>query len=77
MSTPTRTCSESTTNSRCVRRSCSNLAAAGKPDLALPAAAKLLQDRRTQRLFVVDGEQALVGVLTRGDVVRALAEAGA
>ena len=48
-----------------------------KPDLALPAAAKLLQDRRTQRLFVVDGEQALVGVLTRGDVVRALAEAGA
>ena len=48
-----------------------------KPDLALPAAAKLLQDRRTQRLFVVDGQQALVGVLTRGDVVRALAEAGA
>ena len=29
-----------------------------KPDLALPAAAKLLQDRRTQRLFVVDGQQA-------------------
>ena len=48
-----------------------------KPDLALPAAAKLLQDRRTQRLFVVDEQQALVGVLTRGDVVRALAEAGA
>ena len=48
-----------------------------KPDLALPAAAKLLQDRRTQRLFVVDGQQTLVGVLTRGDVVRALAEAGA
>ena len=47
-----------------------------KPDLALPAAAKLLQDRRTQRLFVVDVQQALVGVLTRGDVVRALAEAG-
>ena len=40
-----------------------------KADLALPAAAKLLQDRRTQRLFVVDGQQALVGVLTRGDVV--------
>ena len=48
-----------------------------KPDLALPAAAKLLQDRRTQRLFVVDAQQAVVGVLTRGDVVRALAEAGA
>ncbi|RCL53607.1 MAG: CBS domain-containing protein [Synechococcus sp. MED-G71] len=46
-------------------------------DLGLPAAAKLLQDRRTQRLFVLDEAQALVGVLTRGDVVRALAEAGA
>jgi CBS domain-containing protein len=46
-------------------------------DLALPAAAKLLQDRRTQRLFVLDDAQTLVGVLTRGDVVRALAEAGA
>jgi CBS domain-containing protein len=43
----------------------------------LPAAAKLLQDRRTQRLFVLDDAQTLVGVLTRGDVVRALAEAGA
>ena len=48
-----------------------------KPDLSLPAAAKLLQDRRTQRLFVVDAQHALVGVITRGDVVRALAEAGA
>ena len=48
-----------------------------KPQLSLPAAAKLLQDRRTQRLFVIDAQQSLVGVLTRGDVVRALAEAGA
>jgi CBS domain-containing protein len=48
-----------------------------KPELSLPAAAKLLQDRRTQRLFVIDAQQSLVGVLTRGDVVRALAEAGA
>ncbi|MEB3240724.1 MAG: CBS domain-containing protein [Synechococcus sp.] len=46
-------------------------------DLALPAAARLLQDRRTQRLFVLDGDKQLVGVLTRGDVVRALAAAGA
>jgi CBS domain-containing protein len=28
-------------------------------------------------LFVIDAQQSLVGVLTRGDVVRALAEAGA
>jgi CBS domain-containing protein len=41
-------------------------------DLSLPAAAKLLHDRSTQRLFVRDGD-AVVGVLTRGDVVRALA----
>jgi len=42
----------------------------------LPAAAKLLHDRSTQRLFVLDGERRPVGVLTRGDVVRALAAAG-
>jgi CBS domain-containing protein len=45
-------------------------------DLALPKAAKLLQDRRTQRLFVLDGNDKPVGVLTRGDVVRALAAEG-
>ncbi|MFM7549915.1 MAG: CBS domain-containing protein [Cyanobacteriota bacterium] len=44
-------------------------------DLPLPSAARLLHERGTQRLFVLDGEQKLVGVLTRGDVVRALAEA--
>ena len=43
-------------------------------ELSLPAAARLLQDRSTQRLFVLDGGK-LVGVLTRGDVVRALAAA--
>ncbi len=45
-------------------------------DLPLPSAAKLLHERSTQRLFVLDGEQRPVGVLTRGDVVRALAAAG-
>jgi CBS domain-containing protein len=39
----------------------------------LPQAARLLHDRATQRLFVLDDKEALVGVLTRGDVVRALA----
>lgn len=44
-------------------------------ELSLPAAARLLHERSTQRLFVLDDDQHPVGVLTRGDVVRALAEA--
>jgi predicted transcriptional regulator len=42
---------------------------------SLPQAARLLNDRRIQRLFVVDAQGLTVGVLTRGDVVRALAQA--
>ena len=45
-------------------------------DLALPAAARQLHEGSTPRLFVVDDARKPVGVLTRGDVVRALAEAG-
>jgi CBS domain-containing protein len=45
-------------------------------DLPLPAAARQLHEGNTQRLFVLDGERRPVGVLTRGDVVRALAAAG-
>ena len=45
-------------------------------ELPLPAAAKLLHERSTQRLFVLDDARKPIGVLTRGDVVRALAEAG-
>ena len=45
-------------------------------ELPLAAAAGLLHERSTQRLFVLDGERHPVGVLTRGDVVRALAAAG-
>ena len=44
-------------------------------DLSLPAAAKLLHERSTQRLFVLNEAKQPVGVLTRGDVVRALASA--
>ncbi|MCP9799934.1 CBS domain-containing protein [Synechococcus sp. RedBA-s] len=44
-------------------------------EVSLAAAAKLLHDRSTQRLFVREGE-TVVGVLTRGDVVRALAAEG-
>ena len=43
---------------------------------SLPQAARLLHDRGTQRLFVLDDQEALVGVLTRGDIVRALAAEG-
>lgn len=42
-------------------------------DLPLPAAAKLLHERSTQRLYVLNPQKQPVGVLTRGDVVRALA----
>ena len=41
--------------------------------LPLPKAASQLHDRSTQRLFVLDDQRAPIGVLTRGDVVRALA----
>ena len=42
-------------------------------ELGLPKAASQLHDRSTQRLFVLDGDGKPVGVITRGDVVRALA----
>ena len=42
-------------------------------ELPLPKAASQLHERGTQRLFVLDGNQCPVGVITRGDVVRALA----
>ena len=47
-----------------------------RSDLSLPAAARQLHEASTQRLFVVDAAGRPVGVLTRGDVVRALAAAG-
>ncbi|MDC3185869.1 CBS domain-containing protein [bacterium] len=43
-------------------------------DIPLPkAASRQLHERGTQRLFVLDGNQCPVGVITRGEVVRALA----
>ena len=45
-------------------------------DLPLPRAASLLHERGTQRLFVLDAEKRPIGVVTRGDVVRALASHG-
>ena len=46
-------------------------------NLPLPKAAALLHERSTQRLYVVNERQQPVGVITRGDVVRALAAHGA
>ncbi len=43
--------------------------------LPLPKAASMLHEKGTQRLIVVDEQRCPVGVLTRGDVVRALASA--
>jgi len=45
--------------------------------LPLPRAAALLHDRSTERLFVIDAQRMPIGVITRGDVVRALAMQGA
>ena len=45
-------------------------------ELPLPAAARQLHEGNTQRLFVLDDARRPVGVLTRGDIVRALAAAG-
>ena len=42
-------------------------------ELPLPKAASQLHERGTQRLFVLDGNKCPIGVITRGDVVRALA----
>ena len=42
------------------------------PSLPIPHAASQLHDQGTQRLIVVNGE-CPVGIITRGDVVRALA----
>ncbi len=45
-----------------------------KETLLLAKAAAMLNARETQRLFVIDAQQKPIGVLTRGDVIRALAK---
>ena len=47
-----------------------------KETLPLARAAAMLHDRSTQRIFVIDEQRKPVGVITRGDVVRALARHG-
>ncbi|PPS43299.1 CBS domain-containing protein [Chroococcidiopsis sp. TS-821] len=43
------------------------------PDKSLREAAKLMHDREVRRLPVIDTEGKVIGILTRGDVVRAMA----
>lgn len=43
------------------------------PDKPLPEAAKLMHDRGINRLPVLDSAGNVIGILTRGDIVRAMA----
>ena len=43
------------------------------PDKPLRDAAKIMRDRKVQRLPVIDAEGQVIGILTRGDIVRAMA----
>jgi CBS-domain-containing membrane protein len=43
------------------------------PDKPLSEAAKIMHDRRIHRLFVLDDRKRVIGVLTVGDIIRAMA----
>lgn len=43
------------------------------PDRPLSEAAKLMHDRSVHRLPVLDGQGHVVGIVTRGDIIRAMA----
>ncbi|KGF72989.1 hypothetical protein DO97_02715 [Neosynechococcus sphagnicola sy1] len=43
------------------------------PDQSLPQAARLMHEQKVQRLLVVDTHGQVMGVLTRGDIVREMA----
>lgn len=45
-----------------------------QPDASLKAAAQLMHHKKATRLPVLNEQGALVGILTQGDIVRALAE---
>jgi len=44
-----------------------------KPDKSLPDAARMMHERSVHRLPVLDANGKVIGILTRGDVVRAMA----
>lgn len=43
------------------------------PDQSLKAAAKIIQDHKVRRLPVVDDAGTVIGILTRGDIIRTMA----
>lgn len=43
------------------------------PDQSLKAAAKIIQDHKVHRLPVVDHTGTVIGILTRGDIIRTMA----
>ncbi|NWF59624.1 MAG: CBS domain-containing protein [Fischerella sp.] len=43
------------------------------PDKPLREAAKIMNDRNVHRLPVLDSEGQVIGILTRGDIIRAMA----
>ncbi|MBF2006940.1 CBS domain-containing protein [Chlorogloeopsis fritschii PCC 9212] len=43
------------------------------PDKPLKEAAKIINDRKVHRLPVLDSEGQVIGILTRGDIIRAMA----
>ena len=45
-----------------------------KPDKSLPDAARMMHERSVHRLPVLDPNGKVIGILTRGDVVRAMAD---
>ena len=44
-----------------------------QPDKSLQEAARLMHERKIHRLPVLDDREQLIGILTRGDIVRAMA----
>lgn len=45
------------------------------PDKSLRDAAKLMHDKNIHRLPILDSEGQVIGILTRGDIIRAMASA--
>ncbi|HTL89458.1 MAG TPA: CBS domain-containing protein [Leptolyngbya sp.] len=51
----------------------SDAVATTTPDTPLSKAASVMHDRKVQRLLVLDPTGEVVGILTRGDIIRAMA----
>ena len=45
-----------------------------KPDMNIAEAVRLMEERRIRRLTVADGDNRLIGILTRADILKAVIE---